>query len=172
MYTGMSHRYSPFSYDEHFCLKPPALLWAAVLYLSRAIALPLVLGLGSFAGSFAGVRSDTRGLFGPVLDAYTFLPSLVAIPVLFALIRRSPAASRTVRWIWAHGRMLLATSAVLDLVLSVVNSPLAHGEINDQARIPLLAAVFDLYFLIYILSARYVRDVFSDFPAVAGPASR
>ena len=161
----MNRVYSPYSYDKHFCLKPSALLWAALLYLSRAITLPLILGIGAFAGSFAGARSDIRALFQPMFEVYTLLPSAIAALVLFALIRRSPHASGTVRRIWAHGRMLLALAAVLDLVVTLVNSPLAHGEINDQVKMPLLTALFDAYFLFYVLLARYARDVFANFPA-------
>jgi hypothetical protein len=90
---------------------------------------------------------------------------LLAGAVLFALIRRSPKASAAIRWIWTHGRLLLASAAALDLVLCILHSPLGHGEITDEAKFPLFAAAFDAYFLAYVLLARYVRDVFSDFPA-------
>lgn len=35
----MARRYTPSSYDDYFCLKPPVLLWIAALYLSRAVVL-------------------------------------------------------------------------------------------------------------------------------------
>jgi len=162
--------YSPSRYDKHFCLKPPALLWAALFYLSRAITLPVVLGLTSLAGTLAGEKADIRSIFEPVLDLYSLPPSLIAAAVLFALARRSPRASSSTRWIWAHGRMLLAASAALDLVLVVVSTPLGHGEITEQTKLPLLAVIFDLYFFAYILSARHVRAVFSDFPDPAPAA--
>jgi hypothetical protein len=154
-------RYSPSSYDAYFCLKPPMLLWIAVLYLSRAIVLPAFFGLGSLAG----LDSSIKDLFHGLIYAYTFLPSLIAAMVLFALIRRSPSASPTVRWIWAHGRIFLTVAAALDFMLSVMSSPLLRGDINDSgAAMSLLAVVLDLYFLVYVLAARYVRDVFARFP--------
>jgi Protein of unknown function (DUF2919) len=163
----MRFRYSQSSYDEHLCLKPPLLLWVALLYLSRAVSLPVVLGLSSVAG----VSSDTKEIFQGLFGAYTLLPSFFAAVVLFALIRRSPSASRTVRWICTRGRLILVISALLDLAL-VVDSAFRHTELDGQAGLGLLTGVFDLYFLVYVLAARRVRDVFSDFPAPTELASR
>lgn len=41
MMAGMPRTYSPASYDDNWCLKPPLLLWVALIYLSRAISLPV-----------------------------------------------------------------------------------------------------------------------------------
>jgi hypothetical protein len=60
--------------------------------------------------------------------------------------------------------MVLAVSAVMDIALSVI-ALIRQGEINDQSIWSLVAAAGDLYFLIYILAARRVRDVFLEFPA-------
>lgn len=38
----MARVYGPSSYDDHFCLKPAALLWLAVIYLSRALLLVVI----------------------------------------------------------------------------------------------------------------------------------
>jgi hypothetical protein len=157
---GRVRGYSLDSYDENFCLKPPTLLWVALIFLSRAVALPLVLGLATYAGV-----QNTGELFAGALDVQTFIPSAVAALVLLAAMRRKPSASRVVRWIWAHGRALLALSAALDAVLLLANSPVRHGELNNLAVWPTLATALDLYFLVYVLAARQVRDVFSDFPA-------
>ena len=164
----MRYRYSPSSYDEHFCLKPPLVLWVALLYLSRAITLPFILGLGTLAG----VSSDTRAMFQGLFSAYSLVPSFFAAVVLFALIRRSPSASRTVRWICTRGRLILVISALLDLAVVLTDSALHHSELDAQAGSGLLAGALDLYFLVYLLAARRVRDVFSDFPAPTELASR
>jgi hypothetical protein len=142
------------------CLKPPLLLWVAVLYLSRAITLPIVMALGHFA------HVDERAitLFRGFWSADALIPSAIAAVMLYAFVRRVPSASRWVRWIWAHGRMVLAVSAVMDIALSVI-ALIRQGEINDQSIWSLVAAAGDLYFLIYILAARRVRDVFLEFPA-------
>ena len=44
------HSYSPSNYDDEMCLKPPLLLWLAVLFLCRAIMLPVVIGIGHKIG--------------------------------------------------------------------------------------------------------------------------
>lgn len=154
-----SHPYSESSYDHYLCLKPPLLLWLAVLYLSRAVTLPAAMGIGAFAG----VNADAIALFRGLWSMQTLLPSLIAICILYALCRRVPNASKPVRWIWAHGRIFLAVSAGMDLVLSLI-SLIRQEEIDNQALVLLLAAAADAYFLLYILVARRVRDAFLEFP--------
>jgi len=153
----MPLRYSLSDYDKHFCLKPPVPLWAALFFLSRAVTLPFLLGLGGFAG----IDQNTRALFNGFFDWPTMIPSAIAGAVVIALVRRHPSASSPIRWIWGHGRVLLAIAALLDMLLSIFTSPLRHGELS---ALPLVTVLIDLYLLAYILAARRVRDVFADFP--------
>jgi hypothetical protein len=155
------NRYSPGSYDNHLTLKPPLLLWIAVVYLSRAITLPVLVKLSALGGGSADTTEFMRGLF----SASTLLPSGVAAIVLYPLLRRSPSASERARWIWARGRLLLGTAAVLDFVLSLTGGLAWHGELANPSPATLLTEAFDLYFLAYILASRRVRDTFADFPA-------
>jgi len=150
--------YSLPDYDSDDCLKPPLLLWIAVLYLSRAITLPFVIGIGHFAGVDADALAAVRGLW----SAETLLPSLIAGLVLYVLVRRVPNASRLERWIWSRGAIFLAASAGTDFALSLV-SILHSGQINDQPR-PFICVAVDTYFLLYVVAARRVRDAFSEFP--------
>jgi hypothetical protein len=158
--------YSSSSYDDYLCLKPPVMLWMVILYLSKAITLPIAMGIASFAG----VNPDAIKLMRGFWSAESLLPSLIALLVLLALLRRMPSASQPVRWLWAHGRTLLAMSAGIDLVLSLVQF-IRGGEVNDQTILSLLAAGIDLYFLIYVLAARRVRDAFGEFPPPLDPAA-
>ena len=155
-----SYPYPASHYDDHMCLKPPLMLWAAVLYLSRAITLPIVLAIGSFSG----VNSKAIDLFHRFWSVEALIPSVIAAVVLYALGRRVPTASRLVRWIWTHGQIFLAVSAVLDIALMVI-SLIRQGEINDQSLLSLCAAAVDGYFLVYVLAARRVRHAFAEFPA-------
>jgi hypothetical protein len=152
-------KYPLFSYDNYFCLKPPLLLWVAVLYLSRAIALPLAVGMGHAAG----VSQDATKLLHSFVSLETVVPSALAMTVLYAMCRRQPQASSAVRWIWAHGRSLLAAAAVIDCGLAMY-ALTRDGDITDLSLPSLIGAGFDLYFLLYILAARRVRDTFADFP--------
>ena len=147
-------------YDDQMCLKPPFLLWVAVLYLSRAIALPIAMAIGHFAG----VDDKAITLFRGIWSADALIPSAIAAVMLYTLVRRVPTASPQVRWIWAHGRSVLAASAILDVALLAI-AMIKQGEINEQSIWSLIAAAGDLYFLIYILAARRVRHAFLEFPA-------
>lgn len=156
--------YGPSHYDSNWCLKPPMLFWPAALYLSKGITLPFV----CWIGTMAGVNAEAIQLLRNFWTVETLLPSLIATAVLYALLRRVPSAWRPVRWIWAHGRFLLALSGILDLVLSSI-SIVRQGGIHDGTIVPLVAAVIDLYFLVYILSAQRLRDAFAEFPLQPDP---
>jgi hypothetical protein len=152
--------YPPSYYDEQLCLKQPLLLWVAVLYLSRAITLPIAMAIAHFAG----VDSRAITLFRAFWSIDALIPSLIAAVILYALIRRTPTASSAVRWVWARGRIILAIAAVLDIVVSLI-SLTRQWEINDQALWSACAMMIDAYFLVYILVARRVRHAFAEFPA-------
>jgi hypothetical protein len=141
------------------CLKPSVLLWLAVLYLCRAIMLPIVIGIGHVAGVDAQAMTVLRGLW----SEDQLVSTLIALPVFYAFWRRTPTAPRHVRWIWARGRIFLVCAATLDIVLPFI-APLWHRDINDQFLLSLLSAGMDAYFLLYVLAARRVRDTFADFP--------
>lgn len=158
----MRRSYSLSSYDDQFRLKPPFLLWIAILYLSRSITLPLLLGLGSFVGVASEGLVVLRGLW----SIQALVPSIVAAVVPIALWWRSPSTPAPVRWIGAHGHILLAVAAGIDLALTLI-LPAWRGDLNDANPLPLLAAAFDLYFLIYVLAAPRVRDTFAELSSPA-----
>ncbi|HUN74174.1 MAG TPA: DUF2919 family protein [Steroidobacteraceae bacterium] len=157
-------RYGLDDYNGDLCLKPPLLLWIAMLYLSRGILLFVL----STTGSMAALSSDAVTLLRGSLSPEMVIPSVMAAAVLCALLRRMPSASKPVRWIWTNGQFLLAAAALADLVLQLLDSPLLRGDTYDQPAWPLVAATVDLYFLAYVFASRRVRDVFADFPAPAG----
>jgi hypothetical protein len=155
--------YHPSSFDDDMCLKPPLLLWLAVIYLARAVLLPIGIGIGHIAGVDEKAFIFLRSLW----SAEGLVPALVALPVLYALFRRAPRAARMTRWFWAHGRILLAVSAGVDVALTLLQLT-RPAELGDQAAISLGAGFADLYFLAFILFARRVRDTFNDFPPPLG----
>ncbi len=163
----MSRGYSPSSYDDNFCLKPPGLLWLAVLYLSRAFLLLVIYVVSSVSRVSPDALATLRG----TVSIYAFVPSLVAAPVLFALLHRAPSSAELVRWIWAHGRTILTLAAILDCAASIGSSGLIDEDAANLNVISLLAALFDIYFLVYILATRRVRDAFADFPPPAAVTS-
>lgn len=160
-------KYAASSYDDYLCLKPPLLLWIAVIYLSRAISLPVLMGLGSARH----MSPDAARLLTGLWSTDELLPSLIAVAVLVAMFRRVPDASRPVRWIWSHGRWLLMASAGFDLALLLI-SLIRSGplQLDDQGPpLSLLMAGLDVYFLLFILTVRRVRDTFASFPLLSAP---
>jgi hypothetical protein len=155
-------KYHPWSFDDDFCLKPPFLLTAAMVYLCRSFLFMLLIITATTRGSSSG------GLEGflpsgdhPMSIGLTGLPALL---VLYARVRRSSKAGNFVRWIWRNGRALLGLSAVLELgsgaLLIYANSGQSHD--GDLFRFGLM--ILDTYILLYVSISRHVKDVFSDFP--------
>jgi hypothetical protein len=115
-------------------------------------------------GHYAGVNQDAIHLLRDFWRVETLLPSFLALPVLYALCRRSPAASRTARRVWEHGRVLLGASLAVDIALNA-RELIPFVGIDDQScLVPIISAVADAYCLVYVLAARRVRDTFPDFP--------
>lgn len=132
----------------------------ALLYFSRAVTLPIA----AFIGNFARVNADALAQVRSLWNVYTLVPASLAVCILYALYRRVPNASSGVRWLWAHGRFMLVTTACLDLTL--IGYAAVQRKQFDDNLIPLLtAALLDVYFLTYVLFAKRVRDTFSEFPA-------
>lgn len=156
----MAPRYSASSYDDYFCLKPPGLLWLAVLYFSRAFVLLALYDLSSLTR----ISPDTAAMLRGTVSVYSLAPSLVAAPLLYALFRRTPSSTKLVRWLWAHARAILTVAGILDCAVSIGASGIIGADAATLAPAPLLAALFDVYFLVYILATRQVRDAFADFP--------
>jgi hypothetical protein len=147
-------------YDDEMCLKPPLMLWLAVLFLSRGLTLPIAMGMGHYAG----VDSRALDAIRTYWSADSVLPALIAVVILYVLCRRSPSSHRWMRWIWARGQIFLAASAILDIGL-LLNSAFGQGEIVNSSLSSIAAAAIDLYFLVYILAAPRARDSFAEFPA-------
>lgn len=157
----MQHPYPASAYDDNFCLKPPLMLWVALAYLSRAVTVPLLMVVSSyFANSSVG---DTFGLVSHVYDRRAIAPALVALLVLFALVRRTPRASRLTRAIWRHGRALLIVAAILDVALAFV-TPLSDPTVDEAWVRAGIGGLIDGWLVFYIAKAARLRDTFAEFP--------
>ncbi len=153
-------RYDFESFDKNLCLKPPLLLWLAMLYLARALLLPFVGGISSMGGSSV-TSTLTRGLFG-VED---YIPAAVTSLMLLAFLRRTPTASRLWRHIWNGGQFVLGSAATVDLTVAVLRLRQVVDNASWQTSLLLGACLMDCYIVLYLLTSRRVRDVFCDFPA-------
>jgi Protein of unknown function (DUF2919) len=174
--SPMALKYHLACYDDNFCLKPPVLLWIALVFLSRGVMLPLLVGVMSMTG----LSPDAKGMLQGLMSLPSVPSSIIGAAVLLAALRRAPKASGVMRWIWRHGLVLLAIAAVGDAVTSLATAPIVRGTTSDTTSLtvwaPVLAATYDVYFLAYLLSVRRVRDTFAQFPlpltaGSPGPAS-
>jgi hypothetical protein len=159
IHSDPAHAYPSSSYDHNMCLKPPPLLWLAVLYLSRALTLPVAMAIGHFSGVDSSAITALRAYWS--VDSLG--PSLISAVILYAMCRRVPEASRWVRWVWARGRIVLSTAAVLDVAV-LAFAVIRRGEFDNASLLSCGAIAVDLYFLLYTMTARRVRDAFAEFP--------
>lgn len=155
-------KYSPWSFDEDYCLKPPFLLTAAMVYLCRSFLFMMLIVASATRGrSSGGMEEFLPSGDHPMSVGLTALPALF---VLYARLRRSPKAGSVVRWIWKHGRLLMGLSAVLEIGAGIL---LLTGNSDESRAADLfrMSMLFiDIYILLYVSISRHVRDVFSDFP--------
>jgi hypothetical protein len=152
-------KYDSWSFDDHFCLRPPFVLTAAIVYLCRSFLLVTLILAASTRGRDTGMEALLPGGDHPMSIGLTAIPAML---VLYARIRRSPKAGRLARWAWKQGRWLLASSAILEIVSGVLLLSSSDGAAHDSIRIAFL--FLDFYILLYVLLSKHVRDVFSDFP--------
>jgi len=165
IHTHTGRLYADSAYDNYFSLKPSLTLWLAVLFLSREITLPLIMGAARIAGVNDAASSLIRELWS--LD-FSMAPALPAAALLYLFIRRVPSASRLVRWAWSWGKMLLAIAAILDVAASAAKLT-RGGDIDDLTVITCMTIGIDLAIICYASKSQRVRDTFADFPMTAAP---
>lgn len=153
------HHYPPRAYDDEWCLKPPPLLWVALIYLARGLVLPPLMGLAHWAGVNPDALTVLRGVWQPPY----LIPALLALPIICAAFRRVPQAPNALRWIWRQGRMMIILAVVADLAVNVW-SLIQVGDLDDASVLPVGGVLFDLYLLAYLAFVARVRDTFKDFP--------
>lgn len=90
--------------------------------------------------------------------------------VLFAAVRRKPGAMDWICAIWRNGRPLLATSALLYLILLAVSLTMSARPLLSTVNEALILSVFlHPTIIAYLGRSPLVRDVFSEFPLDATP---
>jgi hypothetical protein len=155
-------KYGYACFDKHACLKPSTGLVASVLFLCRAVLLPVFIGLASIKGSSQGM---TWVLAGNAHPALTSLFALPALAVLVALVRRSPQAGPWLRRTWAHGRSLLLLSALAQAGIALRDVTAGGLAVDSAAALASIVVLALLIALIgYLLLSRRVRDSFLEFP--------
>lgn len=159
----MSKIYTFSDYDKYMSLKPDFEMWLMIVYFLRPFILKvstIQMGRGAKSDSVSGLKD----LVYPN-DFGFFVAFLATIPVLllvFAYAKRKPGASELVRKIWHKGRMLLVTTAALNL--AVIFAPFL---VDLTYRINMLGwaqLVIATGIIFYLYGKQRVQDTFADFP--------
>lgn len=159
LHTHSTRIYPDSAYDQYLTLKPPLPLWLATWFLARAITLPLCMGVAHVAGVNDAALRVMRQAWS--FD-FSMVPALAAATLLYLFIRRVPTASQGVRWLWSRGRVLLVTSAILDIAAGSIIG--WAREFNDTSLMTCIGMSIDLVIIGYGLVSERVRDTFADFP--------
>lgn len=152
-------KYGLASYDDFFCLRPPWLLIASLLFMCRSLAALALFGMtGADGDSSLSSFIDTELLGRGALAA---VPALL---VFCALGARVPTASAPVRWIWRHGRALVVLSALCHIAVPAAHYASVRGWIGSPP-ITKAFALIDIVIIVYVFLSSHVRQAFLEFPA-------
>jgi len=149
--------YPAHRYDEHVVLKIPPLLWLAMLFLVRHSVLLLL--------TFLPRTGETMTYLRDFVDPLFLFADLPAGIVLFAAARRKPGMPGWICALWRHGRLLLATSSLLYLLLLMASLVFSARPLRLAVNEALILSLLsNLVILAYLARAPLVRDVFAQFP--------
>jgi hypothetical protein len=152
-------KYGIGSYDDFFCLRPPWLLIASLLFMCRSLAALALFGMTGADGDSTLSRFFDTEMLG--MGALAAVPALL---VLYALGARVPSAPSLVRWIWRHGRGLVAASALLHIAVAATHYASVRAWIGGPLAVQALA-LGDLAVIGYVFLSSHVRQAFLEFPA-------
>ncbi len=151
------YKYDFLRYNKYHVLRPNVLLLLALAFLCKDIVLIMVVGAGSFKGGAGPGMSNLASLISPKM----IVSDLPVIAVVFSLIFRRPEAGRLVRFFWKHGRLLIALSIVIYILLVLEQRDFQFLRLG-LLEMALIGA--DLLIAAYVFSSRLVKDIFAEFP--------
>ncbi|MCK4951000.1 MAG: DUF2919 family protein [Gammaproteobacteria bacterium] len=153
----MPNQYPFNAYDKNLCLKLNPGLWLVIIFLLRPYIIA-IFSLVNMSDRMSLIRMVGPGT-GMTISTIMAFP---AIMVIYAWIKRTPDASARVRWIWRHGRELLAASALLTIIyILAIQLFFKTIKLNLIGVLPIVICPVILY---YLYKSQHVRDIFSDFP--------
>ena len=162
-------RVYPFSaYDKYMSLKLDSNMWLVIVYFLH----PYLLKMSTFQMGRGPKSDNVSGLKNLIYpdDFGFFLAFVASIPVLLLMVayaKRKPDAAQWVRTIWGNGRNLMATAAVLSVIVVFVPflAELSHSiPVYGWGQLAVAAGI-----LYYLFTCKRVADTFADFPADSEP---
>ena len=152
-------KYDAHHYDDFLKLKISASLWFFLLYGVRHFFFVAALKLmPNDVGSIDWLNAQANSLF-----MLTDIPAAIA---LLATGHRVPDAFPIMRWVWAHGKLIIISSYIFGIALFIhLNGALIQG--GDIEKLILAASVLipDVLIIGSIFKSELIKDIFSEFPA-------
>lgn len=138
-------------------LSIPGPLWLAMAFLGRHWVLLII--------TLASRRSpDAIQLASSSLSAAVLLLEAPVLALAYAGFSRHPSAGAILRFIWRHGRVILATTAAVNLGL--LGWFLWHADVWRRPELFLASCgLLDVAIVYGIYKSAYIKQVFMEFPA-------
>jgi hypothetical protein len=153
-------RYDHTRYDRYDVLRPNWAFWAMVLFLSRHLIFLLLLGVSHGKGGSGPPNPSLGALIEPIY----FISDIPALVLAYVAGNRVPAAGNALRFLWRNGRAILILSIITYLALMIFK--LGAG-VFDFHLLTVAIVLLNLVILAALLTNRYFRDLFAQFPAPA-----
>ena len=150
--------YSISSFNKYICLKPNALMAIITLYLLK----PFLITASSVV--YKGNSSSLIGIFysNKLIMSLEAAAAIPVILLLIALSRRAPDASKMIQYLWNNGKILIITTAFLQLCIT--SSPLWFSVNNIMTRTSWVQLFLYASIITSTICSAYMRDCFSDCP--------
>lgn len=151
-------KYNARHYDADLKLKVPLLLWLALLFGVRHFFLVALAGL-------MPSESETTAWVGLQAHYELLACNLPALLVLLATGHRIPDAMPVMRWIWRHGRLLVALSYISTMAgFCLLNRALLANPASDGFGVALFILATDMFMMTAVLRSELLKDLFLEFP--------
>lgn len=156
--TTPPQKYDYTQYNHHNVLRLNWMYWGITLFLSRHLILLILLGVSAGRGG-SGPRIPA---LAALLDPVFFVTDIPAVILLFVAGARLPKSGAVTRSLWHKGKSFLLASCALYVAL------LLWQQGADLFRFqPLTWGLLgiNIGLMIFVVKSRYLRDLFSEFPA-------
>lgn len=161
-----SVKYSIEDYNEYDILKISFNLSLVAAYLLKyfyiMILLPIFSKVPGLSESVTLIMPFVNKFVEEPMNLIFLVSSLPVVLVTAAMFRRVPQTeSPLLRWAWKRGKILLLSSAIIDIILMLLYLLLGIRHLNEMY---ILFLYLDGMCIVYLWKSRYAIDAFAQFP--------
>ncbi len=139
--------------DQHGTIKLNKPIWLILLFSMRYLLILFLGKVGKLPELVDFIKLQPILLVGSLPPLLIMATDFNRVPnVRFAHIWRT---------IWKSGRWLLILGLVVDLTLTIM---FQQDDIKRLQVLPLMSVVMDPLFIIYLLTSKFAKELFADFP--------